>query len=316
MAATLETDIVFVYGALRSGTTLFKVMLAAHEGIANPGETDFLFDHLTPDPGHPTGWRYDRTALAEDRIFRDRALVLPEGKDGLDLLADLLAQISAAAPGRVVTLNVHRHAERLRAILPAARILHLLRDPRDVARSAIVMGWAGNLWYGVMPWVHTEQSWDRAAAGLAPGQVLTLTYETLFEDLEGSLRRVCGFLGVPYSARMLDYHLNTSYGPPDASLAWQWRRRATPREIALVEGRAGSLMRARGYDLAGSGSVPGGLDRLGLALQNKVRIWQFGIRRFGLRVFLGEKLMRWLGFEEARRHLKRQMSAISRQYLK
>lgn len=313
---SLETDIVFVFGALRSGTTLFRLMLEAHEGIANPGEADFLFDYIAPDPRHPTGWRYNRDGLAAERIFRDKGLALPRDKDGLDLLADLLAQISAAAPGKVVTLNLHRRAERLRAILPGAHILHLLRDPRDVARSAIGMGWAGTLWHGVDQWIATEAGWDRAAVGLAPEQVLTLQYEALFADLEGSLRRVCGFLGLPYSAAMLDYHRNTSYGPPDAALAWQWRRLSSPREIALVEGKAGALMRARGYEPSGPGLVPGPLGRLWLAGLNKAVVWRFGIRRFGAVIFLSEKLTRRLGFDAVRSRLRQRMEISARQHLK
>jgi hypothetical protein len=62
------SDIVFVYGALRFGTTVFRLMLDAHPQIANPGEMDFLFDYLYPDHTHSTGWRYDLDGLKLDRI--------------------------------------------------------------------------------------------------------------------------------------------------------------------------------------------------------------------------------------------------------
>jgi hypothetical protein len=43
-------DIVFVYGALRSGTTVFRLMLDSHPKISNPDEMDFLFDHVDLPP--------------------------------------------------------------------------------------------------------------------------------------------------------------------------------------------------------------------------------------------------------------------------
>lgn len=315
-ATTLDTDIVFVFGALRSGTTVFRLMLNAHPDVTNPGEADFLFDHISVDPDHPTGWRYDRISLGEDRIFRDRGLVLPARKDGADLLEDLLLQLSAVVRGKRVTLNVHRHAERLRALLPRARIIHLLRDPRDVARSSIGMGWAGTLWHGVDHWIATENSWGRAVPGLAPDQVLTLDFETLMTELEDSLRKTCAFLAVPYSTAMLDYHRETSYGPPDAALASQWRRRADPRDIMLLEGKAGQLMRSRGYNPTGPGRTPSTLERLALTAKNKAGVWRFGIRRFGPVTFFSEKLARRLGFDGARRRLQRHMDVAVRQHLK
>ena len=247
----------FVYGALRSGTTMFRLMLESNRAISNPGEADFLFDHIAPDPDHPTGWRYDRTALIDDRIFRAKQFDLPEELDGLDLLEEMLAQMDARSPG-LLTLNVHRHAERIVQTLPDARFVHLLRDPRDVARSSIGMGWAGTLYRGVDHWILTETAWDRIAKHLRTGQVLDLSYEDLFADIDNNLRRVCDFLEVSFDPAMLRYHETSTYGPPDPSLAEQWRRRSKPREIALVEGKAGALMRARGYILDGPVMFPDG----------------------------------------------------------
>jgi hypothetical protein len=313
---TLDSDIVFVFGALRSGTSLFKLMLNAHRLIANPGEMDFLFDHLRPDPAHPSGWRYDRDALALDRLFIDSGLTQRDDLDGLDLLADLLAQLAASAPGRILAINLHRNALRLRRILPRARILHLIRDPRDVARSSIGMGWAGTVFHGVGHWIATETSWDRAMAEAPPGPVLTLKYETLLGDLEGSLRRVCDFLGVAYDPAMCDYHRNSTYAPPDASLVEQWRRFLTGREIALIEGRAGALMRTRGYQRIGPGLCPGWPDRLRLGIANRIVVWRFRVRRFGLKTVLVEKFTRQMGLRDANRRVLLRMHATTRRHLR
>lgn len=308
-------SVTFVFGALRSGTTLFRLMLNAHGGISNPGEVDFLFDFLAPDPTHPTGWRYDRGAMQKHRIFRSRKLNLPADCDGLDLLHDMIAQLCERTDG-VLTLNVHRHADRIARVLPQARFIHLLRDPRDVARSSIGMGWSGNSFYGVEHWIATERSWDRAATYIAEDQVMTLRFETLMADLENQLKRASVFLGLKFSASMLDYHKNTTYAPPDPRIAGQWRRNANPYDIALLEGKCGDLIVARGYELNGAPLYPGWLERRMLALKNRVFRWRYNIRRFGWPLFVSAHFTRLFGAKTLNERVQRRMDEKTIESLK
>jgi len=310
-----EAPIVFVYGALRSGTTVFRLMLKAHEGISCPGEVDFLFDYLARDASHPTGWRYDKASLSTDRVFRAKQITLSPVLDGLDQLTDMLEQLKARSPGLMV-LTVHRHATHIFETLPDALFIHLLRDPRDVARSSIGMGWAGTLYYGVDHWINTETEWDEIFGRVSHRQVIELKYEDLFTDLDYNLRRVCEFLGVPFSAAMLKYHETSTYGPPDPSLIEQWRRCSEPREIALMEGKADLLMQARGYALAGKQRSAGPIERLGLFLVDRARVWRFGIRRFGVKIYLSEKFSRWLGLTRFHNHVGNQIQEATTRRLK
>lgn len=276
------SDLVFIYGALRSGTTVFRLMLDHHPKIANPGELDFLFDELRPDATAPSGWRYDKKRLLANRIFLSNHLSMPDALDGLDLLQHFLAQIRQRTGDKpVVTINVHRHIDRILAIFPRAKIVHMLRDPRDVARSSIHMGWAATLYHGVGHWVRTESAWDRGIRGADPAQIHTLTYEALFTDTEGELRAVCDLLGVEWDPEMLNYHANSSYPPPDPALIAQWRHKCSAQEVALLEGRAGALMTARGYALNGKPVVPDLIGRLRLSLVQKAYLWRFGVGRYG-----------------------------------
>lgn len=305
---------VFVYGALRSGTTMFRLMLNAHDGIQNPGEVDFLFDYLHRDPTGRGGWRYDLRTLGDNRIFRAHGLVIPKGLDGLDLFDSFLDQFRDRDPGAVLTMNVHRHAQRIDEVMPEARVIHLLRDPRDVARSSVGMGWAGLSYYGVDHWIATERDWD--AAGLRDDRVLTLKFEDLMADLGGELARVCAFLGVTFSEAMLGYHRDTTYGPPDPKLAEQWRRKAAPHEIALLEGKCGGLIVARGYAAGAAPHLPGRFERLTLALRNNVGRRRASLRRFGLPLLLGAKLSGWVGATKLHRSFRRRMDARTAETLK
>ena len=198
--------------------------------------------------------------------------------------------------------------------MPGARLIHMLRDPRDVARSSVVMGWAGLSYYGVNHWMATEQSWD--AATFPPAQVLTLKFEALMADLEGRLTEVCAFLGVPFSQDMLGYHHNTTYGPPDPKIAEQWRRKATPHEIALLEGKCGALIQSRGYAAGPKAHHPGGAERALLSVRNNIGRRRASLRRFGLPLLLGAKLSRWVGATSLHRYFRRRMDARVAQSLK
>ncbi|PZX13513.1 sulfotransferase family protein [Palleronia aestuarii] len=316
MTTLPSDDLIIVYGALRSGTTVFRLMLDAHPRIANPGEVDFLFDHLHPAPDHPTGWRYDLKALRLNRIFLSKNLTIPEGRDGLDLLVHFLDQFRLRHPGAILSLNLHRGVERLVEIMPDIRIIHMLRDPRDVARSCIGMGWAGSLYYGIGHWIGTETAWEAVASRLAPDQVLTLRYEDLFTDTEGSLGAVCAFFGVEWNPWMLEYSETSTYAPPDRSLIAQWRRKCTPREVALAEGKAANLMRARGYPPTDLARAPSRAEALWLAFHHRASVWRFNGRRYGYALYFGEKVARRAGAARVHAGLRQRLNVIQAQHLK
>jgi hypothetical protein len=290
-------------------------MLDAHGGILNPGEVDFLFDYLERDASQPRGWSYRRDEMRDDRIFRSKNLTLDPALEGLDLLENMIAQLGSRRPGLLV-LNVHRHIDRLIEVLPGVRIIHMLRDPRDVARSSIGMGWAGTLFHGVDHWIASERAWDKALPRMAAGQVFEFSYERLFSDPENMLRQVCQFLDQPYTASMLNYHQTSTYAPPDKSLVEQWRHNSKSKEIALLEGKAGTLMMARGYALNGPSRQPGTIEAGALYLTNKAAIWRKGILRYGAFTFISERVTRKLGLMRLNRHFRSRIREKSVSFLK
>lgn len=292
---------------------MFRLMLDAHTHISNPGEVDFLFDHIFRDSSAPCGWQYDRAALKEDRIFRQKGIDLPEGLDGIALLEFLLVSLADRGTS-VCTLNVHRHAGRIIDLLPTARFIHLARDPRDVAHSAIGMGWVGNSYYGARYWLQAEMDWERA--DIPEKQCLEVRFEQLMLDITHELRRVCAFLGVPFSDHMLDYHKNSTYAPPDPKMVQSWRRKASPREVALIEGRVGTLMEKRGYERAGPPIFPRSAEKLTLAFQNRLARWRFRISRYGFWLFAASHASRFLGLKALRSRLKRLEDEIKTRNLK
>ena len=303
-----------LFGALRSGTTLLRLMIDGHPRFVCPGESDFLFDYLTP--AQNGGWRYDLEALAADRVFQASRARLPDTDEAMPALASMIADLRGSSDGCLV-LVLHRGLGRLLQIDPSIRILHLVRDPRDVARSAIGMGWAGNVFYGAKTWLDTEKEWERVATSLPANQVLEFHYEALLRSPEDTLSRVCEFLQDEYSPTMLDFPNSSTYSAVDSSLAEQWRHKQTPRELGLIEPLFGDLLTKRGYEPSGHPQIiPGPIDRMRLRVDHLSSVWRRKVSRYGLRDPLIVAACWKLGFPNWARSAQRRIDVVKKQYLK
>lgn len=301
-----------VCGPLRGGTTLLRLMLDGHPKMRCIGENDYLLDYLSFEEDAPS---YDRERLAADRIFKASGLVLREDLDGLSAFWDLVEQIGQ--DGAMPVLMMHRHFTGIAKLMETAMVLRFTRDPRDSARSAIGMGWAGNVYHGVGSWLTTERSWHDFEAIGAGARVQRLRYEDLVAAPEMHLRDICDFVGLSYDTAMLAYPATTTYNAPDASLAFQWKRKLSEREVALVEYRVGSLLEGSGYALSGLAvTAPTAAEHRRLAISNKWHVWSDIIRRHGVVAPVLRGIGKRLGLRHLERFAQRRMDVTTIKHLK
>ncbi len=128
-------------------------------------------------------------------------------------------------------------------------------------------------------------------------------------DLEPRLTEVCAFLGVPFSPAMLDYHRDTTYGPPDPRIAEQWRRKASRREIALLEAKCGDMIAALGYASGGTPHHPGPARARGSVAAQPSRPLAHGDPPVRPAAARRAKLTRILGPRRLHLHFRRRMDA-------
>jgi hypothetical protein len=280
---------------------MLRLMLAHHPSISGAGETDFLFDYLHP---HGSTWRYDLERLVQERIYRASPVRIPEDTDGVEALDQMIAQIRRE-PGCHSLLVLHRHAKKALALLPGAKIIHLLRDPRDVARSVMGMGWAGNVYHGCESWMKTEDEWEDAKRQHQP-----VVHEVRFEELvaqpKATLVSISNFLGVDYDEAMLAYDAKSTYTKPDVTLTFQWKRKLTDRDIRRVEARLGRRLQVTGYTPSGLPQLHVSMiERLWLRMQNYASVKRRLINRYGLWNVLQRKVARMIGL----RHMEAKASA-------
>ena len=300
---------VFLVGSERSGTTLTRLMLDHHPAIAFEKEFDFVVTKVTDTgvlPSMESYLEWIATVLAADYAI-DRSLGYRE------LVNDFLRQKQAASGGKPhFGATVHRNFDRLRFLWPEARYIHLVRDPRDVARSVVQKGWAGNIYQASDFWIQAEHCWDALVPHLSKDQVIQIRYEDLVLRTREVLDDLCGFVGVEYSAAMLDYQADApQYPPPDPNLVAQWKRTLQPADVALVEYRTADLMTSRGYSRSGH-PIPriGAIKHHLLLADGRLRRLHARVDRFGPATVATDVIGRRLGLKRLARHAQMGINAV------
>lgn len=313
--ASAQEEPFFLVGSERSGTTLLRLMLAHHTRIECAPEFEFLVEEMPAESGWPELEPYYEW-LATNRIFVPHGFTVERTLDYSALMKSFLAQYCLRSQKPIHGATCHKHFDRLLRIWPRARFVHLLRDGRDVARSCIGMGWAGNVWHAADRWIEAEQLWASLIPNVHPARRIELYYEDLIRAPEKTLTRVCAFLGTDYESGMLDYSQDSSYERPDPKLIGQWRKKLGPLELALLETRIGPMLRARGYEESG---VPAarvrGWQRLLLGLDDRLGRFRFRRRRYGLGHVLRARLARTLGLKSWAKQLLLEQNEIDNRHL-
>lgn len=301
----------FIVGAVRSGTTLLRLMLDGHPRIAMHPEFEFAVDLVGTSGERPAMDAY-REHLRLDRVFKHFGWRVDPSLTYDEQVADFLEQCrerssrGAVSDGAgseglkpLIGATVHHRFDVLRHIWPGARYVHIVRDPRAVADSVIQMGWAGTHWHGCERWIRAESAWNQLVPHLDENQWIGVTYEELLREPERVLDRVCGLVGEAYDPAMMAYPGRSTYGPTDAKNAERWREKLTPEQMALVEARLGDMMDGAGYGREQPAVRLGPIKMAWLHLRDKAYRARFAMKRYGMGLYLRERATRWLGMKAA-----------------
>ncbi len=306
---------VFIIGPLRSGSTLLRLLLDHHPNIHMFGEFEGAVSQARGDQW-PDLESY-RRFVTTDRQTSAMHLAINHALDYPDLVRDFLRQLYARNPQPVVGASIHSRVDMLPKLWPNARYIHLYRDPRDVARSCIGMGWVGNVYKGTKIWCDFEERRERLRSQERPGKAIGVSYEQLVENPVQELSRLCEFLSQPFNATMLELDRDTTYSCPSKKYAQQWKSKLSPREIRWIELLASEKMLKQGYKPCSVDTRPLSLsEKTWLNLQSRVYIMHFNIRKWGLFLWLQHVLARRTGIRQWVEHVKHRTNAIDRSLLK
>ncbi|MCL6730121.1 sulfotransferase family protein [Sphingomonas hankyongi] len=305
---------VFLVGAERSGTTMLRLMLDSHPDIAFQGEFNFLVDCVGANGELPEVQTFE-SVVTKDRIFRLWDLAVPPGLTFAELANYFLEQKDASKRANVLGATVHRYFDRLLHIWPAARFIHLVRDPRAVALSRVRMGWAGNIYTGIREWADVEQLWAEFVSRIPADRHISVHYERLVEQPAAELARICGFLGLNYDEDMMRYDRHSTYSLPNAQGAAKWRQ-LSPVVLAAAEFEVSPWLELAGYQPSQPSKRPSSLQRIAFAVQSRIAVVQFRARRYGGRLWLEDVLSRRVGSNRWRDRVRQRVHAIDNKHLK
>ncbi len=271
---------VFVVGPLRSGTTMLRLIMSRHSRMHFFGEFEGAVSQAVGDTW-PSLESYHRFVQIDRQTSNYQFHVDPSlGYEAL--VKSFLAQMHERDPQPIIGASVHSRIDLLPKLWPNARFIHLLRDPRDVARSCIGMGWVGNVHEGAQYWINAEQCWDRAVTQIRPDQWIEVRYEELVTEPEKETARLCAFLGLEFEDAMLDLEQSSTYSRPSGKYANQWRTKLSSRERLWVEYQARELMTQRDYPItiADKQSLSA-WDKCSLKLHSRLGRIRFNIAQWG-----------------------------------
>ena len=132
--------------------------------------------------------------------------------------------------------NALKAGELLR-MFPDSRLVHSVRDGRDVAASVVEMTWGPDTFDEALEW--WADSLREAAASVddeVRDRVLVVAMEDLtHRDREAAFRRIVGFLDLDEDASMVDFFEQAV--DPDRAHISRWTRGLTPDRRAEVDAR-------------------------------------------------------------------------------
>ncbi|WP_430391665.1 tetratricopeptide repeat-containing sulfotransferase family protein [Dyella sp. 20L07] len=205
-AGDTRADPIFIVGLPRAGSTLLEQILASHSlvdgtqeladiprivldlqgreaDLDDPRYPAVLAD-LNPDDFRALGEKY----LRETRIYR------------------------ASSPYFIDKMpNNFRHIGLIHLMFPNAKIIDARREPMACCFSNLKQLFATGQEFTYSmediaryyrTYLDVMQHWDE----VLPGRVLRVQYEDVVDDLEGSVRRILDFCGLPFEASCLSFH--------------------------------------------------------------------------------------------------------------
>ncbi|MBM4392971.1 MAG: sulfotransferase [Deltaproteobacteria bacterium] len=271
---------IYILGTERSGSNLVRLILNSHPrmAVAHPPHAVRYFTPLMPAYGDLA--REDNfRALVRDvlrllevhvhpwnlAIDAERVVHEARPRDALGITAALYDQYREAHGKARWACKSTFMVEHVAAILardPGAKLLLLVRDPRDVAVSS-----RDSVFSSFHPFF-TARLWDaQQRTGLAwverlpPSTMRVVHYEALVREPECTVRELCSFIEEDFHPDMLRF-FETQEAQRSGALSESWRRTAEPirddtvarwkgalsdAEVRLVESACGDTMSRLGY---------------------------------------------------------------------
>lgn len=202
---------VFVLGFMRTGTTLTQEVLGAHPGIFVADETDLIMSMIQElaRVSKKQGSLVDQLSeldfegvLYLRNFYWQRAHALFGDKIGQRILLDKTTMNS-------IDLGA------INCLFPDAKLVFLLRDPRDVCLSCFMQTMIPTpstvhlmSWHGTARFYAQVMDWWLTVKPKLSMDFIEFRYEDAVFQFEPAFRKVFDFLGLEWDASVIDFYKN------------------------------------------------------------------------------------------------------------
>lgn len=285
---------IFIVGPSRSGTTMMAMALSRSRDVFSFKELHFFEQLWSPDSKRSNLSWSEAEKLAARLIFLNREGYLSTGTEApyLGEAAKMLElfpnsqrhaaniykfflqyetrRASKVYPCEQTPRNIFYMSDILE-LFPNARFIHMVRDPRAVlasqkgkwkrrklSASSVPFKEDVRTWINYHPLIMSKlwRSANLAACSLSNDhRIISVRFEDVVSNPREVLHRVCRFLGLEYSEKMLDIpHTGSSYSSDDDSkrginseTADRWKGKLSASEVFWSQKINADLMNVYGY---------------------------------------------------------------------
>jgi hypothetical protein len=201
-----QNDPIFIVGLPRAGSTLLEQILASHSLIDGTME----LPNIIALAHRLNGRRFVSEEARYPRILAELSAEQLQGFANA-FIEDTRFHRKGAPHFIDKMPNNFQHIGLIHLILPNAKIIDARRHPMACCFSGFKQLFADGqeFTYGqeevaryYKAYVELMEHWDR----VLPGKVLRVHYEHLVADLEGQVRRMLDYLGLPFEENCLNYY--------------------------------------------------------------------------------------------------------------
>jgi tetratricopeptide (TPR) repeat protein len=202
-----DPDPIFIVGLPRSGSTLIEQILASHSSVEGTQELADIQRLVLELRGRAADLENPRfpgvlAELSEQDFFRF----------GARYLADTRIYRRTGRPYFIDKMpNNFRYLGLIHLMLPNAKIIDARREPMACCFGNFKQLFSSGQEFtysidDVARYYRTYLDLMRHWNAVLPGRILRVQHEDLVEDLEGNVRRILDFCGLPFEPDCLEFH--------------------------------------------------------------------------------------------------------------
>ncbi|MDR5589341.1 sulfotransferase [Christiangramia sp. SM2212] len=220
---------IFIVGVGRSGTSLLQSMLNAHSEVAFIPETHFLRKYVFTNKIFP-GEQEVMTELKQDenlqRVKIDPHQIVNNRNSYLEVYNELLDIYLETKGKKIIGDKDPRNIDflpHLKNYFPDAKIIHIIRDPRDVVLSRTKADWSKHWPFNLHAYMYNAQIGRGRKIGrnLFGSNYFEICYEDLIMTPEKELKKICELIGIDFETAMLEFSSSAKELVDKSELQWK-----------------------------------------------------------------------------------------------